>query len=232
MYARVKDFLLRRLEGPLRYARELSTALTERRLNIETRHSDSGPGARPNLPDYRGIYSDRAVYDDNVYYEPLEYRNVRGIFRVFDLGRDDVFYDIGCGKGRVLCLVARLPLRKVVGVELFDELCEAARQNAGRLRGRKSPIEIICADATKVDYSDATVFYWWNPFGEQTMRGVIQRIRESFDKNPRSIRIGYLKPVHHYVLDEETWLERYASIKTVTGSTMVFWRTVASPASR
>lgn len=227
----VKKFLRSRWEGAIRYADTLRIWFNERRLNIETRHSASGPGARVGLPDYRGIYTDKAVYDDNVYYEPLDYRNVPGIMQVFSLGRDDVFYDIGCGKGRVLCLAARLRLRKVVGVELFEELCAVARQNAERLRGRKTPIDVICADASKVDYSDATVFYWWNPFGESTMRAVMKNLRESFKKNPRSIRIGYLKPVHEHVLDEEPWLERYASIKTVTGSTMVFWRTALQPNS-
>jgi hypothetical protein len=115
-------------------------------------------------------------------------------------------------------------LRKVVGVELFEELCAVARHNASRLRGKKTPIDIINADVTKVDYSDGTAFYMWNPFGELTMRAFLKTLRESLRKNPRTIRIGYLNPVCKQVMEGESWLERYDEYKTPCGTRMVYWR--------
>ncbi len=55
---------------------------------------------------------------------------------------DDVFYDFGCGKRRILSW----HFKRVVGIDLFDELCQKARENAGRLRGKMSPIDVICED--------------------------------------------------------------------------------------
>lgn len=229
MHAFVKDILESpRLERPIGYARRNTHKLwdwaNDFLLNIETRQSASGPGALLKLPDHRGIQSDVAAHDDNNEYQGVDYSNFPAIVRGFSLGPDDVFYDIGCGKGRVLCLVARMRLRRVVGVELFEELCAVARRNAARLRGKKTPIDIISADATKVDYSDGTAFYLWNPFGESTMRAFLKNLRASVQKNPRTIRIGYLKPVCEQVVEGESWLERYDEYKTPTASRMVYWR--------
>ena len=102
------------------------------------------------MPDDRGIHPEKSVHGDIVYYEPLIYFNVRRMLRLLDLQTDDVRYDIGCGKGRILCVAARRRLKKVVGVELFEELCAAARANAARLRGRKTPIDVVCGDATTI----------------------------------------------------------------------------------
>src|ERR1700719_3166712 len=39
------------------------------------------------------------------------------------------FVDIGAGKGRALLLAAELPFRKVIGVELSEELARIAQKN-------------------------------------------------------------------------------------------------------
>lgn len=211
--------------GLIRGAHELWISLNEMFLNIETKPSAHGPGARQGLPDFRGIHTDRAQYDDNTHYEPADYHQVRRMIRVLDPGVEDVLYDIGCGKGRVLCVAARRRLKRVVGIDLFEELCEIARNNAKHLRGKKTPIDVICEDATKVDYSDGTIFTMYNPFGESTMRNVMQAIHESIRKNPRSIRIGYYNPVHEGVLEEALWLEPYtAGFETVGGTRVKFWQ--------
>ena len=212
-------------EKLIRYAYKIWISLNERILNIETGHSASGLRACQELMDFRRIYADHAIHNDSVSYDPADYRTIGRMMRVLSPGNDDVFYDIGCGKGRVLCVAARLRLKKVVGIELLEELCMAARHNAESLRGRKKPINVICANATKADYSDGTVFTLYNPFGEATMRVVIKSIRESFYKNPRSIRIGYYMPVCEYILAEESWLERYASFRTMS-SCVSFWRSI------
>src|SRR5207245_1436056 len=61
----------------------------------------------------------------------------------------DVFLDYGSGKGRVLVQAARLPFRKVIGVERSPDLCRAARQNVekARKRLRCQDVQIIEMDA-------------------------------------------------------------------------------------
>ncbi len=80
----------------------------------------------------------------------------------------DVFGDLGCGMGRIVCVAARKTVRKSIGVELLEPLCEIAHRNATLLRGRKASIQIVCGDATTVDLSEGTIYFMFNPFGART----------------------------------------------------------------
>lgn len=226
MHTLINRLLQSPLGKPVHAAYAIWTILNERLLNIDTRHSASGVGARYELPENRGIQPEKSAYHDNVYYEPLNYHNIRRMLRLLDLRCDDVLYDVGCGKGRILCVAARKRLKRVVGVELFDELCETARANARRMRGRNTPIDVICGDATHMDYADGTVFVFYNPFGEATMSAVMNNLRESFHRHPRNIRIGYYMPVCENVLDKELWLAKYAGFNAVSCNASL-WRSKA-----
>lgn len=208
---------------PIRVLYRVWTALNERWLNIETGHSPAGVGARHRREGDRGPETDRALHQDNVYYEPMNYLYIRRLLRRLELREEDVLFDIGCGKGRIVCVAARRRLKRVVGVELFEELCDAARANAARLRGRNAPVEIRCGDAATMDYSEGTVFVLYNPFGPATMSAVLDRLRESFSRSARRIRIGYYMPVCEHLLTRESWLERYDGFKTLSASAS-FWR--------
>jgi tRNA G46 methylase TrmB len=96
---------------------------------------------------------EKARHNDSVIYQGANYRNIRRIVRILQPQRSDVFYDIGCGMGRCLCIFARLPLRNMVGIELDPSLVKAALSNAMRLRGKQTPIEVRCQDAAIADYS-------------------------------------------------------------------------------
>lgn len=101
---------------------------------------------------------------------------------------DDVFYDVGCGDGRVLCFVARRRVAKCVGIELSAAFAAKAARNAASLRRRRSPIEIRVGDSAAMDYEDGTVFYFGDPFGDQTMREVLRRIGFGVKRHPRRVR--------------------------------------------
>ena len=118
---------------------------------------------------------------------PVSYWILRSYLDRKLFGPDEVFYDIGCGHGRVLCMVARRRVAKCVGIELSTQFAEKARANAAALRGRASPIEVRVGDAAEMDYSDGTLFYFGDPFGADTMRAVLCRIRDSVAANPRKV---------------------------------------------
>ena len=87
-----------------------------------------------------------------------------------------MFYDIGSGMGRIVCAVARKRLRKGIGMELSEPLCQIARRNAMKLRGRKAPIEMVCGDASTADLREGTIYFMFNPFGADTMRDTPENI--------------------------------------------------------
>jgi SAM-dependent methyltransferase len=120
---------------------------------------------------------------------------------------DDVFYDIGCGNGRVLCFVARKRISKVIGIELSPVFAEKARTNAQKLRDRVSPIEVRCGDAVDMDYSDGTVFFFYNPFGPATLQSVLDNIHQTIACHNRPMCFMYNKPDHSSVLRSSGWLK-------------------------
>jgi SAM-dependent methyltransferase len=80
------------------------------------------------------------------------------------LRRDDVFYDLGSGVGKVVLHVAlRAPIRRVVGVELARRRHRIARRMLDEVRAtglmRAAECELRCADFMRVPMGDATVVY-------------------------------------------------------------------------
>jgi precorrin-6B methylase 2 len=167
----------------------------------------------------------QAKHGDGTEYQAVDYWNIRKAIRILALGPRDVFYDLGCGKGRIVCSAARFRLRRVVGIELSRTLCDRADRNARRLRGRKSPIEILCQDAATADLSDGTVYFMFNPFGNDTLRDVLANIANSIKVNPRPIVITYFNPKGAELLDACDWLTRAHEFTNMTGGKVLSWRT-------
>jgi hypothetical protein len=165
-----------------------------------------------------------AQHNDSGKYEVPDYwymRKVRGLLRA---GPEDVIFDLGCGMGRFLCVMARRKVRKCVGVELVPQLCEIARENAARLRGRKAPIEIQCGDAASADLSAGTIYYMYNPFGPATMKDVLASLSGTLSRNPRKITIAYYNSVGEELFQNSGWLEKYDGFRVQSGMPVTFWR--------
>jgi len=113
---------------------------------------------------------------------------------------------MGSGTGRVVCWFARMRVRRVVGIEVIPFCADISLENAKRLRGRRSPIEIVQDDFLEADISTATIMFLFNPCDENTLRQLCMKIKDSLQRHPRRLVIYYHNPVHRRVLDEETWL--------------------------
>jgi SAM-dependent methyltransferase len=78
------------------------------------------------------------------------------------------FVDVGAGKGRALLLATELPFRKVIGVELSEELSRIAEQNVARWNRVARPraeIRIVQGDAAKFRWPRTPLLvYLYNPF--------------------------------------------------------------------
>ncbi len=83
------------------------------------------------------------------------------VFKLLDLKEDDVFYDLGCGDGRVVVEAAkRFPVKKVVCVELRKELAEETRRRAKK-EGVADRVQVIEGDFFKINLSEATAIYMY-----------------------------------------------------------------------
>jgi cyclopropane fatty-acyl-phospholipid synthase-like methyltransferase len=175
----------------------IENAFYEYRLGISTR------GLCGFTP---GDWSQR----EHIYYGTIPYR---AIFRVLDslaLERSDVVVDLGCGKGRVLCCASLYDVGQVIGVEVGEELCEAAERNLRRMRRKRAPSAIIHGKAEEFDFARGTVFYMFHPFGPNTLKAALHQLSRGVREKPRPVRIVYVNPKHDAVLEETGWLERHA----------------------
>lgn len=182
----------------------------ERALRIDCRAS--------TLPELKGHYNDAWEY------EPCDYPFLIRCLNLLELRADDVVFELGCGMGRALCLLARRRIARCTGIELSAELAAGAQANLRSLRGARSPAEVKVADAAFADYTDGTVFYMFNPFGDDTMRAVLERIAQTRETNPRPIRMIYLNPFHEHILEESGWLTRVREIRAPWSNTFAsYW---------
>jgi len=154
-----------------------------------------------------------ARFPDSVHYEAPDYVRLWLTIRHLVLRSEDVVYEVGCGMGRVLCIFARRRVRRVIGIEICPELAKIASQNASRVRGSKSPVEVRVADAADTSYDEGTIYFFFNPFGAETLACVLEQIRESLVLKPRAVRIVYMHPIHEAVLEQTGWLRCICRIK-------------------
>ena len=129
-------------------------------------------------------------------YEPSGWRSLKRALDGLEIGPDDVFVDIGCGKGRVVAQAVRRPFRRVIGVELAPELAEQARALVARQRRRRcGSVEILSADATTWSLpDDVTIVYAYNALSGDSLRAMLDRIAESAARAPRRLRYVYVNP--------------------------------------
>ena len=112
-------------------------------------------------------------------------------------GRQDVFCDFGCGKGRVVHQAARWPLRRVIGVEVSPDLAGFARSllAAHRQEHRCRSVDIVVADAATFEIpDDLTIAYFYDPFRGEILDAVLRNIIASIERNPRRVRLIYVHP--------------------------------------
>lgn len=165
-----------------------------------------------------------AEFNDARWYDTVHYFHLYSFMKAIDISENDVFADIGCGLGRVLCVASLFKFKKVIGIDLDKELCDQALRNANQMRFKKAPMEIIAGDALELDLDEITVFYFYSPFGEQTMDTFLENVKESLDRNPRKIQMIYLNPTYIKVFKSKKWLSLKEERKTrFTGNKVTYW---------
>ena len=108
------------------------------------------------------------------------------------------FVDIGAGKGRALLLASELPFRKVIGVELNEELARIARRNIAHwnlaTRSRAN-IRVLCEDARKFRWLRAPLLvYLNNPFECELIRSLAAKLADVADSGPGLVDVLYVNP--------------------------------------
>ncbi|WP_244928448.1 class I SAM-dependent methyltransferase [Nocardioides sp. W7] len=143
---------------------------------------------------------------DGCHAASADYAIVSAVLDDLDLRPDDVLVDIGCGKGRVICLAARRRLARVIGIDLSPEIVAVAAENVLRLRGARSPVDVVVADAVTYDYSDVTCAYLFNPFEHFVLDRVLAKIEADRAGAPFRCAFVNLSDVQRETFEQHDWL--------------------------
>ncbi len=152
-------------------------------------------------------------------YEAIHYRCLETIMDYFDPSPDrDVLLDYGSGMGRAVVVAARRPFRRVIGIELSEDLSAIARENLRRASRKLHchDVQIITTDARDYEVpDDVTAVFLFNPFTGSVLEAVQDRIRQSVAEHPRFLRLVYMHPKYQEnTFDRCEWLERDAVLPT------------------
>ena len=108
------------------------------------------------------------------------------------------FVDIGAGKGRALLLAAELPFRKVIGVELSEELERIAQKNITiwkRLARPRAKIRVMHEDAAEFRWPRTPLLvYLNNPFDCALVERLASQLAAAAVSGPGLIDILYVNP--------------------------------------
>ena len=194
-------------------ARYFESILWDMWMNVDTSHRNV------TIKEQLGKHGDSFGFETNAHH------TVRNAIRLVRPTADDTVVVIGSAKGRAVCHFARLRVKKVIGIELSPELAAIAQKNAMKLRGRKAPISIRNVDAAVADFSEGTIFYMFNPFGEKTLHSVLSKIELCHRMDRKPLTIIYSYPKFSSVFDRFPYLEKKHDVTSFAGLRTVVYKT-------
>jgi SAM-dependent methyltransferase len=117
------------------------------------------------------------------------------------------FVDVGAGKGRVLLLAAELAFRKVIGVEISEELARTAQSNAARwsrVARPKAKIRVVNGDAAKFRWPRTPLLvYLYNPFACSLVTQVTEKLAAVAASGSGLVDLLYVNPTCADVLSKQ-----------------------------
>ena len=126
------------------------------------------------------------------------------------------FLDLGCGKGRALCVAAHKGFKQVTGLDFSKALCNKATENLTKTKQQISTFnfKVINNDAYYFDIpEDVDCIFLFNPFDEFIMSAVVNNICTSLQYSPRKINIIYVNPLHKELFLKAGFTETWHSKK-------------------
>jgi len=120
------------------------------------------------------------------------------------------FIDLGSGKGRTLLMASDYAFQRIIGIELLEELHEAAQHNIASYHSKQQrcfDIETTSADARAFQFPPGPfVLYLFNPFPDYVLHAVLEKLRLSVVSHPREVYVVYHNLVHENLFQLRPWL--------------------------
>jgi hypothetical protein len=89
----------------------------------------------------------------------LPEKSFRDIFKFVDLGKDDIFYHLGCGNEKgIEIAINEFKVKKAVGIDNNSEKIQHAKKV---LKQKNIPGQLICENIEETNILDASVILFW-----------------------------------------------------------------------
>lgn len=108
------------------------------------------------------------------------------------LTSNDVMVDLGCGTGRAIFFFATTPIKKVIGTEFNPDILSILKKNMHKYHYNNKKIKICNMDVSDYRFRDENILFIFNPFGEKTLKDVLNNLEQSLMENNRTVRIVYI----------------------------------------
>ena len=174
----------------------------EKKYNINT----TGADELHNLEE-KGIDISHATI-----YMPASYDLLEHLFDRINLCVFNHFLDIGCGKGRAMCVAAGFGVKKMSGIEFSKDLFDIANINMEKTKAQYPHLHYdLCNNDAfyfKIE-NDVDCIFLFNPFDDIIMSGVLENIEISLTSHPRKMTVIYVNPMHKHLFSECDYEEIY-----------------------
>lgn len=151
-------------------------------------------------------------------YMPVSYELIEEALKEIPAKNKQHFFDIGCGKGRAMCVAAHYGFTKISGVDFSKSFCEAAEANLLIVQQKIPGISfsVLTGDAAfTIIPADADCIFLFNPFDETIMKKAVQHILQSLEKKPRILHVIYANPLYKNLFTSNGFSETF-HIKKLT----------------
>ena len=122
------------------------------------------------------------------------------------------FLDIGCGKGRALCVAAAYGCTKVSGIDLSKELCDTTNLNLLLIKKKYPELEYTVINNDAFYFAiprGVDSIFLFNPFDEMIMSGVLNNIIKVTGRTNGKITVVYVNPLHKGLFTKAGFTETY-----------------------
>ena len=111
----------------------------------------------------------------------LPEHSIREIFEFCQLGKNDIFYHLGCGDGNAIKIALdEFHVKKAICIDNDRQKIE----NANNLLGKNSQVEIRCETILDSKFDDATVILFWFTDSE-----IIEKMMKKFEKLQKGCKV-------------------------------------------
>lgn len=132
-------------------------------------------------------------------YEPTPYSVLERLANSGYIRKKNTVIDYGCGKGRVGFFLSYQTRCVTIGVEYDERIYNSAMKNLASA-SVSSRVQFVNTKAQVYSLTqEADRFYFFNPFSIEVLKGVIERIRESYYESPREMMLFFYYPSDEYI---------------------------------